>query len=116
MDRDARMDQRTPAARKEATWSAIAMCTYLAPARIASDDSRERILVEAAQARLLASTRAAPRSPAGVGCVATTAQRQEVFMRRIVSMLPVGRRRDRTTTIDAASESVIVPINQTVQL
>ena len=115
MDRYAPRDQRTLAARHEATWSAIASCTYLAPARIASDDSRERSLAEAAQARLLSSTRAARRLPVVLGVV-TTAQRQEALMRRIVSMLPVGRRRDRTTTIDAAPELAIVPINQTVQL
>jgi hypothetical protein len=63
MDRYAPRDQRRLVARHEAIWNAIAMSDYLAPARIASDDSREQAL--------------------------------------IVSMLPTGRRRDRTKTVDA---------------
>ena len=49
------MDQRTGAARREATWNAIASDRYLAPARIAMDEARERALTEAAHSRLLAS-------------------------------------------------------------
>ena len=93
MDRYAQMDQRTPSARHEATWSAIASCAYLAPAHIALDDRRERILAEAAQARLLANKRSVLRTPRVLGARRHPEGRKDL-PRRIVGLLrvvlPVG--------------------------
>jgi hypothetical protein len=52
--------------RREATWAAIAGSAYLAPSRIAMEEARERTLVDAAHARLLASgTKSVHQSCAG---------------------------------------------------
>jgi hypothetical protein len=63
MDDYARSRGQSFGARREATWIAIVEYRCLAPARIAMDETRERVLTEAAQTRLLSPATSAQRRP-----------------------------------------------------